>query len=99
MKNNSDIKTMLREAAVLFGITLIAGIILGFIYELTKEPIRIQQEKAIAEACKAVFADASDFKKLDYEVSGSLNLMLDETEWKLPKCMKQRISPENFWDM
>ncbi len=79
MKNNSDIKTMLREAAVLFGITLIAGIILGFIYELTKEPIRIQQEKAIAEACKAVFADASDFKKLDYEVSGSLNLMLDET--------------------
>ena len=66
MKNNTDIKVMLKEAGILFGITLIAGLILGFVYELTKEPIRIQQEKAIQEACAAVFEEASEFNEIDY---------------------------------
>ena len=55
MKNKSDVSVMLKEAGILFAITLIAGIMLGFVYELTKEPIRIQREKAIQEACMAVF--------------------------------------------
>ena len=38
MKNKSDIGTMLKEAGILFAITLIAGLLLGFVYELTKEP-------------------------------------------------------------
>lgn len=57
MKNKSDVAVMLREAGILFAITLIAGVMLGFVYELTKEPILIQQEKAIQEACMAVFPD------------------------------------------
>lgn len=60
MKNKSDISTMLKEAGILFCITLIAGLFLGFVYELTKEPRRIQQEKAIQEACIAVFPDAEE---------------------------------------
>ena len=55
MNNKSDVSVMLKEAGILFAITLIAGIMLGFVYELTKEPIRIQQEKAIQEACTEVF--------------------------------------------
>lgn len=39
---------MLKEAGILFAITLIAGLLLGFVYELTKEPIRQQEEKAVA---------------------------------------------------
>lgn len=58
MKNKSDVSTMLKEAGILFCITLIAGLFLGFVYELTKEPRRIQQEKAVQEACIAVFPDA-----------------------------------------
>lgn len=50
MKNNTDVKVMLKEAGILFAITLISGLILGFVYELTKSPIRAQQEKAIQEA-------------------------------------------------
>ena len=46
---------MLKEAGILFAITLIAGLLLGFVYELTKEPIRLQEEKAVQEACQAVF--------------------------------------------
>lgn len=60
MKNRSDVSTMLKEAGILFCITLIAGFLLGFVYELTKEPRRIQQEKAIQEACIAVFPDAEE---------------------------------------
>lgn len=58
MKTKSDITVMLREAGILFGITLIAGLLLGFVYELTREPRRLQQEKAVQEACIAVFPDA-----------------------------------------
>ena len=68
MKNNNDMKVMLKEAGILFAITLISGLVLGFVYELTKEPIRIQQEKAIQEACAAVFADASNFEAIEYMV-------------------------------
>lgn len=60
MQNKSDIKTMLKEAGILLGITLVAGLLLGMVYELTKEPIRIQQEKAIQEACEAVFPYPGD---------------------------------------
>lgn len=72
MKNKSDIGTMLKEAAILFGITLMAGLLLGFVYELTKEPRRLQQEKAVQEACIAAFPEAEEqgielqFEATDY---------------------------------
>ena len=55
MKNKSDVQNMLREAGILLAITLIAGLMLGVVYELTKEPIAIQQEKTVQEACEAAF--------------------------------------------
>lgn len=66
MKSNSDIKVMLKEAGILCAITLIAGLILGFVYDLTKEPIRLQQELAVSKACAAVFADAASFEEISY---------------------------------
>lgn len=56
--DKGDISQMLKEAAILFVITLIAGVLLGYVYELTKEPIRVQQEKAVQAACMAVFPGA-----------------------------------------
>jgi len=58
-------KNMLKEAAILFAITVIAGAILGFIYDMTKDPIAEQNAKAKREACQEVFADAQDFAALD----------------------------------
>lgn len=66
MKNKNDVNVMLREAGILFAITLIAGLVLGFVYELTKEPIRIQQEKKIQKACAAVFETAAQFDETSY---------------------------------
>lgn len=56
---------VLHDAAVLFAITLIAGIILGLVYQITKKPIAIQGEKARTEACKEVFADAVTFEEAE----------------------------------
>ncbi len=66
MEKNKDVKSMLKDAGILFAITLLAGLMLGFVYELTKEPIRLQEEKAVQEACQAVFAEASSFDTLKY---------------------------------
>lgn len=79
-KKQSDVSVMLKEAAILFVITLISGLLLGFVYEVTKEPIRIQQEKAVQEACMAVFPGAEDlgiaFDPLKYEPEEALTTEL-----------------------
>lgn len=72
MKSKSDVFIMLKEAGILFCITLIAGLMLGFVYELTKEPRRLQQEKAVQEACIAVFPDAKE---------QGLELRFEDTEY------------------
>lgn len=72
MKNKSDISVMLKEAGILFSITLVVGLLLGVVYELTKEPIRIQQEKAVEEACKAVFGQADTFEEITYSLPEEL---------------------------
>ena len=83
MKNKSDVNVILKEAGILFAITLIAGVVLGFVYELTKEPIRLQEQKAIQEACAAVFADAQEFVPMDYTANDKLRLELGETGVKV----------------
>lgn len=59
---DSEKKSMLKDALILFAITLVAGLLLGFVYDVTKEPIAQQKAKAKAEACRNVFADADSFK-------------------------------------
>ena len=38
-------KNMTKDAAILFAITLIAGFVLGFVYNVTKEPIAQAEER------------------------------------------------------
>ena len=66
---NKDIKGMMKDTLILFAITLIAGLVLGVVYQVTKEPIAAQAEKAKQEACKEVFADAASFESLEAEVN------------------------------
>ena len=72
MKNKNDIVTMLKEAGILFAITLIAGLVLGVVNEMTKEPIRIQEEKAVQEACRHVFGTADSFEEITYTPEADL---------------------------
>lgn len=46
-------------------ITVVAGLLLGFVYEITKEPIANEQQKAKEEAYKSVFSDAKSFEAIE----------------------------------
>ena len=39
-------KNMIKDALILFAITIIAGLLLGVVYDVTKEPIAEQKQKA-----------------------------------------------------
>lgn len=53
---------IVKNALILTAITLVSGLLLGFVYEITKEPIKVSQEKAKQEAYKAVMKDAAEFE-------------------------------------
>ena len=57
---------------------MISGLILGGVYELTKEPIIEQQNKAVQEACQAVFEEADRFEALSYTINAELSEELSE---------------------
>ena len=58
-------KNMLKDTVILFAITLIAGLLLGVVYEVTKDPIAAQKARKKNEACQEVFADAATFNPLE----------------------------------
>jgi electron transport complex protein RnfG len=62
---NSETKSMLKDALILFLITVVAGLLLGIVYNVTKEPIAQQEAKAKIEASKNVFATADTFKEYE----------------------------------
>lgn len=60
---------ILKNTLILTIITLIAGLALGFVYEITKDPIAQAQDAAKKEAWQAVFPEASidDFEQIDVD--------------------------------
>lgn len=61
---------MIKDALILFAITVVAGLLLGVVYDVTKEPIAQQKEKAKQEACANVFAAATTFETVTEPTSG-----------------------------
>ena len=57
--------TIIKDALILFVITLVAGFGLGAVYGITKEPIAKANYNAQQEAYKTVFPDAAQFTDLD----------------------------------
>lgn len=54
---------ILKNTFILTAITLVAGLLLGIVYEVTKEPIAVAQENAKQEAYQTVLADAATFEE------------------------------------
>lgn len=54
---------IVKDALVLTAITLISGLTLGGVYEITKEPIAKQEELAKQEAFQKVIPDAASFEE------------------------------------
>ena len=74
---NKDMKGMWKDTLILFAITLIAGLILGGVYQVTKAPIAAQKEKVKQEACREVFSDAASFKDVAFHMG--------EEEFRTPR--------------
>ena len=58
-------KKIVKNALVLFAITLVAGILLGVVYQITLDPIAKANENAKEKAYKAVLAEADSFETID----------------------------------
>lgn len=65
MSKTKGKNTIIKDALALFCITLVAGVLLGFVYEITKEPIKKQELEAKQKAYQTVFAEAASFKESD----------------------------------
>lgn len=61
-------KAIIRDSLILFAITIISGFLLGWVYDITKEPIAQQKQIAKEKACRVVFEDAESFAEV--ELSG-----------------------------
>ncbi|MFA9466152.1 MAG: RnfABCDGE type electron transport complex subunit G [Velocimicrobium sp.] len=72
MENSKKKDTMIGDAIKLFVITLIAGGLLGLVYQVTKQPILDASEKAKQEAYQAVFAAATSFGE-DTTLTGAID--------------------------
>ena len=69
-------KEIIKNALILMAITLTAGLALGAVHEITKEPIEAQEKKTKEEACKAVFPEAESFEAwTDFDAKAALELL------------------------
>ena len=89
---NKDVKVMLKEAGILFAITLIAGLFLGVVNELTKDRIAEQKAQAIADACKMVFNDADSVPEYVYTPDEELTFRISETGVQIGKVYEAKGS-------
>ncbi len=71
-------KDMLKNAAILLIITVIAGFVLGLVYQNTKGLIADREVQDKKEACLEVFHNASDFKPIENVVTDDIRKKLDE---------------------
>ena len=55
--------SILKDALILFLITVVAGGLLGLVNQITKDPIEASKIKAKEEAYKVVFADSNSFEE------------------------------------
>lgn len=60
-------KNLIKDALILCVITLVAGLLLGTVYEVTKSPRAKQEEKAKQKSYKAVFENAESFEETEID--------------------------------
>lgn len=60
MKNRESI---MKDAFMLFLITLVSGLALSFVFEITKSPIEVQKALKLQKANQAVFETATSFEE------------------------------------
>ena len=65
MSEVKEKSTIVKDAIILCVITLIAGLLLGFVYEITKEPIAKAEQATKDKAYATIYSKADAFEKTD----------------------------------
>lgn len=75
---------IIKDALALTLITLVAGVALGGVYGITKDPIAKQEAQAKAEAYEQVFTDAAAFEavEMDDTLTKTIRDQLDQEGYK-----------------
>lgn len=73
---------IVKDTLALTVITLISGLLLGVVNDITAGPIASQQAKEKEEAYKAVFAEAASFEVVTSGEDADLESYLDENGYK-----------------
>ncbi len=70
-------KKIIKETLILTIITVVAGLCLGYVYEITKDPIAASREKAKQDAYRTVFHDAASFAEGDISHVANADAILE----------------------
>ena len=73
----NDAKSMIKNALILFVITLVAGVLLGLVYQVTKDPIAYQEKLAQDKANQSVFATATTFNDVELDEAAAAQVATD----------------------
>lgn len=84
-------KNLLKDALILFIITLVAGVALGFVYEITKDARAEQAEIKKNNAYKAVFEDYEGFNDVDFS-----NVTFDELDISSITNLDDKLSEAGY---
>ena len=67
---------IVKNTLILTSITVVSGLLLGIVYDITKEPIAEAQENTKQEAFRAVLADASSIETMeDFDASEAMSIL------------------------
>ena len=66
---------IIKNTLILTAITVVSGLLLGIVYNITKEPIARAQENTKQEAYKAVLSDAASFEAVDFDANSASSLL------------------------
>ena len=70
---------IIKDTIAITVITLVAGLALGVVQDITADPIAKQEAQAKQDAYKAVFADADSFETVYLDENGYAAQSIDET--------------------
>ncbi len=82
-------KNAVKAVATLTIITVIAGLLLGYVYELTKNPIAEKALESKLNAYRAVFPAAADFKETGSDIAAAQDVLNASgfTEEHIDECL------------
>ena len=78
MSENKQKSSLIKDALILFAITIIAAFALGAVYEITKDPIAEAEAKAKTEAAQAVFAEMKETSDTSAEEVPKAQALIDQ---------------------